>query len=74
MDGDKFVPRQIQKFNAFPEYHLGFVKTGDEEVNSKFLLIVRQSQPSRNRVAELSGSLSKIASFTREPSNHFQCI
>lgn len=38
MDGDKFAPRQIQKFKASPEYYLEFVKAVEEEVNSKFPL------------------------------------
>lgn len=39
MDGDKFTARQIEKFQASPEYYLEFVKAVEEEVNSKFPLV-----------------------------------
>ena len=39
MDGLKFTSHQIEKFKAYPEYYLRFVKAVEEEVNSKFPIV-----------------------------------
>ncbi|KAH8660936.1 hypothetical protein BGZ60DRAFT_471767 [Tricladium varicosporioides] len=43
MDGDKFTPAQIEKFNADPEYYLKFVKAVEEDINNKFPLLIKDS-------------------------------
>jgi adenylosuccinate synthase len=39
MDGDKFSPKQIEKFKSLPEYYLEFVKAVEEQINSRFPMV-----------------------------------
>ncbi|RFU32996.1 hypothetical protein B7463_g3335, partial [Scytalidium lignicola] len=52
MDGDKFTTQQIEKFKASPEYYLEFVKAVEQEINSKFPLLIKDSGLA-TRAAEL---------------------
>ncbi|TVY86466.1 putative sterigmatocystin biosynthesis monooxygenase [Lachnellula willkommii] len=47
MDGNKFTPAQIEKFNSEPAYYLQFVKAIEEEINSKFSVMLSQHMKSR---------------------------
>ncbi|TVY81230.1 putative sterigmatocystin biosynthesis monooxygenase [Lachnellula suecica] len=54
MKGDEYTPAQIEKFQTDPEYYLQFVKTIEEEINSKFPVLLKDSQLAKYAMQMLS--------------------
>ncbi|KAE9367648.1 FAD/NAD(P)-binding domain-containing protein [Stipitochalara longipes BDJ] len=44
MDGEKFSSKQIEKFKNSPQYYLEFVKTIEEQINSRFPMLLKDSE------------------------------
>ncbi|RDL41620.1 FAD protein [Venustampulla echinocandica] len=42
-DGNKFTAEQIERFNSDPDYYLQFVKAVEEDINSKFPMLIKGS-------------------------------
>ena len=52
-DGDKFTPNQLEKFKTSPEYYLAFVKSLEEQHNSRFKSVCLQALNSLYRTTVL---------------------
>ncbi|TVY39870.1 putative sterigmatocystin biosynthesis monooxygenase [Lachnellula occidentalis] len=60
MDGDKFTAAQIEKFSSDPVYYLQFVKAIEEEINSKFPFLLKDSQLAKYAIQMISQYMKTV--------------
>ncbi|KAN0095510.1 FAD/NAD(P)-binding domain containing protein [Hyaloscypha variabilis] len=60
MDGEVFSPAQIEKFKTSPKYYLEFVKAVEQQINSRFPTLLKDSEAQAQAFKMLSVYMTKL--------------